>query len=112
LTVYDLCLFSYDLHFPSLAGTSTNEEIKEIIYEYKKKEQHAKCNINIPYENLIRQIKCIFNLPIDSSIIFINAVTNEGVLTSKTADLWDFADVEVPRYKLVVHGKSGNKIIF
>jgi hypothetical protein len=107
-----VCLFSYDLHFPSLAGTSTNEEIKEIIFEYKKIEQRAMCNINIQYEIIVQNVRCFFNLPSRATIIFVDPVSNRTVITSKTADLWNFADVEVPRYKLIVNGKLGNKIIF
>jgi hypothetical protein len=96
----------------SLAGTSKNQLMPNIVFQYGNREMPSMCDIDTPYEQIIQNIKFYFNLPAASFIIFIDSVSNRTIMASKAADFWNFSAMKVPKYDLIIRTPSGKKNFF
>ncbi|CAF1076457.1 unnamed protein product, partial [Adineta ricciae] len=74
----------------------------EIIFQLKNVEKTFFISRNVTYESLLKNVKVHFKIPICSEIAIVDSYSNRMIVVARTADLFDFTDAAIPKYKIIV----------
>ena len=83
---------------------NAGDQPSEIIFQLKNDENPFFISPDVPYDQLLENVKLHFKIPMCSKIAVIDSYTNRTIVVARTAELFNFTNVTVPKYKIIIEG--------
>ncbi|UJR07575.1 hypothetical protein I4U23_011863 [Adineta vaga] len=86
-----------------------NDEPADIVFQYKNIEKTFTIEKTLGFNDLLQTIRTHFDICAGESIGFVVADTDRCVGVSKTMNLFQFSNQNIPKYVLIVSGNDKTK---